>query len=296
MSADGYRSYYGRPVLKEPVWKPEIPLYFFTGGLAGASSILSLVARAKRNEPLAKSSLYIGAIGDLVSPVLLISDLGRPERFLNMFRVFKVTSPMSVGSWILGMSGTTSGFAAGCELLGILPRGKLAAETIAALVGGPLASYTGVLIADTAIPAWHEARRELPFVFAGSAAASAGAAAAIFTPPESARPARRLAVLGAAIEGAAMQIMERRLGMVGEPYRQGAAGRFAKAAKAPSTAGAAVLGLAGRRRPLAVAGGVLILTGEVCLRWSVFSAGFQSARDPKYTVVPQRKRVEARRA
>ena len=106
MSAD---SYYGRPVLKEPVWQPEIPWYFFTGGLAGASSVLELVARLAGNEPLARRSLYVGAAADIVSPALLISDLGRPERFLNMFRVFKVTSPMSVGSWILGVSGGASG-------------------------------------------------------------------------------------------------------------------------------------------------------------------------------------------
>ena len=99
------RSYYGRPVIKEPVWQPEIPWYFFTGGLGGASAVLSLVARLMGNEPLAKRSLYIGAAADVVSPVLLISDLGRPERALNMFRVFKVTSPMSVGSWILAVAG-----------------------------------------------------------------------------------------------------------------------------------------------------------------------------------------------
>src|SRR5262249_24742581 len=91
-------SYYRRPVLKAPAGKPEIPWYFFTGGVAGASSILSLAARVARNERLAKTSMLVGLAGEVVSPVLLVSDLGRPERFLNMLRVFKVTSPMSVGS------------------------------------------------------------------------------------------------------------------------------------------------------------------------------------------------------
>jgi len=160
-------SYYGRPVLKEPVWQPEIPWYFFTGGLAGASGVLSLVARLSGNETLARRSLYVGAAADLVSPALLVSDLGRPERFLNMFRVFKVTSPMSVGSWILGVSGGASTTAALLEATGKLKPIEYAAELVSALV----------------------------------------------------------------------------------------------------------------------------LAGEAALRWSVFKAGFQSARDPKYTVDPQRERV-----
>ncbi|MGH2868647.1 MAG: NrfD/PsrC family molybdoenzyme membrane anchor subunit, partial [Solirubrobacteraceae bacterium] len=94
-------SYYGRPIVKEPVWTWEIPAYFFTGGLAGASATLGLVADVTGNKPLARSAWTAALAGVSVSPVFLISDLGRPERFLNMLRVFKITSPMSVGSWIL---------------------------------------------------------------------------------------------------------------------------------------------------------------------------------------------------
>jgi len=285
-------SYYGRPILKEPVWKPEIPLYFFTGGIAGASSVLSLVARAARNERLAKTSMWIGLAGEVVSPVLLVSDLGRPERFLNMLRVFKVTSPMSVGSWILAGSGAATTAEAACEAFGILPRLKLVPATAAALLGAPLATYTATLISDTAIPVWHEARRELPFVFGTSAAASAGAAAAMLVPPKEAGPARRLAVTGVLAENAAMALMERRLGFVGEPYHQGAAGKLNVVAKTTTLAGAWLLGRRGRRsRGAAVAGGALVLAGELALRWSVFKAGFQSARDPKYVVRPQRERA-----
>ena len=265
-------SYYGRPVLKEPVWQPEIPAYFFTGGLAGASSVLSLAARIGGNETLARRSLFLGALADLVSPALLISDLGRPERFLNMLRVFKVTSPMSVGSWILFVSGN-------------------AAEVVSSAAGAPLSVYTGTLLADTAIPVWHEARHELPFLFGASAAASAGAAAAIAVPVAEAGPARRLAVGSAVVENVVMQAMEKRLGFVGEPYREGEAGKYAKAAKACTLGGAALLATLGRKsRFAAAAGGGLVLAGEAALRWSVFKAGFQSARDPKYTVKPQRDR------
>jgi len=285
------RSYYGRPVLKEPVWQPEIPWYFFTGGLAGGSSVLSLVARMAGNETLARRSLYVGAVADIVSPALLVSDLGRPERFLNMFRVFKVTSPMSVGSWILGVSGGASATAALLEATGRLKAVRLAAEVVSALSGAPLAVYTATLVSDTAIPAWHEARKELPFLFGSSAVASAGAAAAIVVPTAEAGPARRLAVGGVLVENAVFKLMEKRLGMLGEPYSKGESGKYKQVALACTTGGAALLAGPGRKSRLAAAaGGALVLAGEVAVRWSVFKAGFQSARDPKYTVLPQRER------
>src|SRR5438067_8422987 len=122
------RSYYGRPVLKEPVWTWEIPAYFFTGGIGGASSVLSLAAKLFGNEKLSRTALYIGAVADAISPALLISDLGRPERFHHMLRVFKVTSPMNVGSWILLVNGGASNTAAVLEALGVLKPIKLLAE------------------------------------------------------------------------------------------------------------------------------------------------------------------------
>jgi len=286
------RSYYGHPVIKEPTWTWEIPCYFFTGGLAGASAVLSSAAKLFGNEKLSRVALYVGAAADAVSPVLLISDLGRPERFHHMLRVFKVTSPMNVGSWVLLVSGGASNTQALLELLGILKPVKIAAEVVSTLFGPPLATYTGVLVADTAVPVWHEARQELPWLFGASAAASAGAAACLFLDPADAGPARRLAVGGVAAEGALMHAMELRLGEVGEVYHQGAAGSFARAAKGLAGAGAALLALRGRRsRAAAVAGGALACAGELCLRWSVYKAGIQSARDPKYTVKPQRERA-----
>ena len=287
----GMQSYYGRPVVKEPVWKPEIPFYFFTGGLGGAAAVLSLAASVAGNPELARAARYWGAVGDDVSPLLLISDLGRPERFLNMLRVFKVTSPMSVGSWILVVSSGASSTAAALELLDRLRPVKVAAEVVAALFGPALATYTATLLSNTAIPVWHESRRELPYVFGASAGASAGAACALVLRPRDAGPARRLAIGGVVAENAAMLLMERRLGFVGEPYRRGLPGQLSRAAKATSAAGAALLALRGRRsRGAAVAGSALVLGGEVLLRWAVFRAGFASARDPRYTVIPQKER------
>jgi hypothetical protein len=290
------RSYYDRPVLKEPVWTWEIPWYFFAGGLAGASSSLSIIARAAGNDRLARRALIAALGGASISPVLLISDLGRPDRFYNMLRVFKPTSPMSVGTWILSAFGATASIAAVSDILGVFPRLGRLCEGLSALLGPALSTYTAVLISDTSVPVWHEARRELPLVFATSSAASAGAVAMILTPVEDAGPARRLAAGGALLESGAVEVMKRRLGeLVAEPYEKGAAGRFDKLSKVLSGLGAAVTAFAGHRsRSAAVAGGALILGGAALERWSVFKAGFQSARDPKYTVMPQRERLRER--
>ena len=288
------RSYYGRPILKAPVWKPEIPWYLVTGGLSGAASGLAAAARLSGNELLSRRALLVAAGAGAVNPVLLIKDLGRPQRFYNMLRVFKVTSPMSVGTWIVATHGTTTGVAAACELLGIFPKLRATAGAASGLLGLAMSSYTGALLADTSIPVWHDAKRELPFVFASGAAVTAGAAAAIVTPPAAAAPARRLAILGAVGELANTWLMERRLGpFLAEPYHEGESGRYGKLAKGLSAAGAGVLAVAGRRRMGAVAGGALLLAAGSLARWSVFKAGFASARDPKYTVVPQRERLEA---
>jgi DMSO reductase anchor subunit len=295
-SEHGHRSYYGQPIIKEPTWEWEIPWYFFAGGLAGASSVLSLAARLDGNDKLARRAALVSLGGVSASPVLLIMDLGRPERFYNMLRVFKPTSPMSLGTWILSAFGTATGAAAISDVLGVFPRLGQAMEVVSALLGPALSTYTAVLITDTSVPVWHEARRELPLVFAASSAASAGAAAAMLTPAKDATPARRLAVGGALAELGAIELMKRRLGsLLAGPYKQDEAGRFDRLSKACTGVGAAVMAFAGRRsRAAAAAGGALILAGAALERWAVFRAGFQSARDPKYTVMPQRGRLDER--
>jgi Polysulphide reductase, NrfD len=288
----GFGSYYGRPIIKAPIWEVAVPWYFFLGGLAGASAALGLGARVVGNERLARNATFAGAAAIGVSPILLTADLGRPERFYKMFRLIKITSPLSVGTWLLSGSGAALGLASGCEALGILPRVKLAAQTVGGVLGLPLTTYTAALVANTAVPIWHEARRELPFVFAGSAAASAGAAAAMTTPPEEAGPARWMAVAGALLELTASRAMENRLGgLVSEPYRQGAAGRFAKSATRCTAGGAALVALTGRKRLGSLVGGALLLTGSLFERFAIHRAGSQSASDPKYTVLPQRERA-----
>lgn len=287
------QSYYGQPVLKEPVWKPEIPFYFYTGGLGGASAGLALLSELRGNRELARRAWITALAGISASPPLLISDLGRPARFLNMLRMFKVTSPMSVGSWILAASGLSTALAVGSELTGLYPALGRGAKIASALLGLPLSTYTAGLFANTSVPVWHGARFTLPFVFAGSSAASAGAAGTMLTPLRQAGPARRLAVGGAVVSVGAALAMERTLGDVGEPYKTGLSGKLSRAAGALSLAGAALIAARGRRsRAAAIAGGAVVTAGVITERWAVFKAGFQSAADPKYTVGPQRARIE----
>jgi Polysulfide reductase len=286
-------SYHGQPVLKEPTWTWEVPMYFFTGGLAGASAGLAYLSELRGNEVLARRAWATAAGGIAASPVFLISDLGRPERFLNMLRMFKVTSPMSVGSWILSVSGATTAVAAVNAYSGWFPRTARIARPAAALFGLPLSTYTAALVANTAVPVWHESRRLLPFVYGSGAALTAGAAAAITTPPEHAAPARRLAIASALIEVGTKELMHRRLGEHGEPYKQGAGGGFSQVSRACNLAGTALMARSGTRsRPAAVAAGALMCVGALAARWSTYKAGFQSAADPKYVVRPQRRAIE----
>jgi hypothetical protein len=178
-----FESYYGRQIIKTPTWKtPDVPLYLFLGGMAGASAVLAEGAALTGNVALERVARLVAASGAGVGTVFLVHDLGRPERFLHMLRVIKPTSPLSVGSFILAPFSALSSAAAASYLTGRLPRlGRLAGLGAAAF-GPPLATYTGALLANTAVPAWHEAHRELPFLFAGSGASAAGGMALLLTP------------------------------------------------------------------------------------------------------------------
>ena len=286
------RSYHGQPVIKEPVWSWEIPVYFFTGGMAGASAGLAYLSELRDNDVLARRAWGVSLAAIMVSPALLTSDLGVPLRFLNMLRMFKVTSPMSVGSWILSGSGATTVLAAVNAWTGWFPKTSRLARPAAALLGLPLSTYTAALITNTAVPVWHGARRLLPFVFASGAAFSAGAAAVAVTPPERAGAARRLAVGGAALELGIEQLMEKRLDGLEDVYKQGAAGKFARLARASTVAGAALVAGGSKSRAAGSLGGALLLAGGLSARWSIFKAGFQSAANPAHVIGPQRAAIE----
>ncbi|MGH3342022.1 MAG: NrfD/PsrC family molybdoenzyme membrane anchor subunit [Carbonactinosporaceae bacterium] len=292
---DGHgRSYYGRPIIKPPTWKsPDVPAYLFLGGMSGASSVIAALARATRRPALARGGQVAAALGATASVGALIHDLGRPERFLHMLRVAKPTSPLNAGSWLLAAYGTLAGAAGASSVTGLFPRLGRATGLGAALLGPPMTTYTAVLLADTAVPAWHEAHRELPFVFCASAMQSGGAVGLLVAPPEQARPAGAAALAGTALGLAAERLMVSRLGFVGEPYRRGRARRLMRASQLCSLAGGVGAAIGRRSRVASALSGGVLLAGSACLRLAVFEAGMASARDPRYTVVPQRARRSA---
>jgi len=290
-----FSSYYGKPVINAPIWgSPEIPGYLFLGGLAGASSLLGAGAQLTGRSALERVAKAGAVAAGGLSIVALVRDLGRPGRFVNMLRTFKVTSPMSVGSWLLAGYLPAAGIAGGCELTGRMPRIGAAASAGAALIGPAVAAYTAALLSDTAVPAWHEGYRELPFVFVGSAAIAAGGLGMLGAPGE-ADPARNLALAGVCTELTASQIMEQRGGLVAETYRSGKSGAYLRTSKALTVLGAAGAIFGGRSPLVRRLSGAALMAASAATRFGIFHSGLASAKDPKFTVVPQRERLDAAR-
>ena len=303
-----FTSYYGRPVVKASPWEADIPTYLFLGGLAAGSSLLGAGADLS-NRPVLRRSTRLAALAAIsLSMVALVRDLGRPARFVNMLRVFKPTSPMSVGTWILTAYGPAAGLAGAAEVARLLPLrlgwvGRLLdsaarpAGLAAAAVGPAVASYTGVLLGDTATPAWHDAHRELPFLFVASASAASGGFGMLTAPVSEAGPARRMAIAGAVAELAIERQMERSMGLSAETLHSGTPGKLMKASTALTAAGALGTALLGRRSRIAAAlSGLSLMAGSACTRFGIFEAGQHSAKDPKYTIVPQRERANRKAA
>lgn len=297
-----FRSYYGRQILKTPVWNWMIAAYFFAGGLSAGSAMLGAGADLTGRAGLRKVSRIGSLVGLLASMYFLIGDLGRPERFHHMLRVAKPSSPMSVGTWILGAYGPGAGVAAVAELMParlrrtwvgrLLDRVARPAGLEAAAVAPGVASYTAVLLSHTAVPAWNLAHPYLPFVFTGSAAASGGGLGMLLAPLDESGPARRMAVAGAGLEVAASRTMERRLGVVGEAYTTGKAHRLRQWSEILTVGGAAGA-VVGRNRAVIALSGAALLAGSALQRFGVFEAGVESTKDPKYVVLPQRERLAA---
>ena len=282
--------YYGLPLLKQPAWSWEVPIYFFVGGAAGAAGVIGAAARwIGRDRKLARDCRYVAAVGAVLSSALLISDLGRPARFLAMLRVFKPQSPMSVGAWTLAAFGTFSGAAATADFLNqrfkFLPVrivGDLA-EALTALAGLPLSSYTGVLIGATVIPVWNENVASLPIHFGMSGLNSAVGILELMGHEN--RALNTLGMGAAAIESFEGLSIETRKRPAIEPLKRGASGLITRLGGVLS--GPVPLALrvaaafAGKKnaRKLRRAAAASSLAGSILTRIAWLHAGHISARN-----------------
>ena len=282
------------PMIKSPVWTWEVPLYFWFGGIAAGSSFVALACDLAGDEKSAAVARKVALAALAPSPPLLILDLGRPERFYNMLRIFKPRSPMSMGAWALTAFGNLAAGAVGADLLG-RRRTARALGAANAVVGGYLGSYTGVLLASTAVPVWARSRLFLGPIFVSTAAAT-GAATCRLTlmalgmkddhPTSNALARVEMAAMGA--ELGLSVINERRLGPLAAGLEVGRPGKLFKAAKWAVRAG---LALQLTRRPAAQhAASALYLAAGLMFRYAWVGAGPLSARDDRVVAEMARSR------
>ena len=292
-------TYYDRPMLKQSVWSIDIPIYYFLGGTAGAALTLGAAIQLvspRGHHPLRHLSAichWTGIAGSTAGAAFLIHDLGRPSRFLYMMRVFRPTSPMNMGVWILSGAAPT---AIGAGLL--VNRSGLAgaigevAGYLSGIFGAALAGYTGVLVSNSAIPIWQESRRWLPVMFLASSASAAASVIDIVSQQEGTRLVTQLfGTAGRIAEIAATNQVERAasaIPKVGEVLHRGGPAVLWKAATGLTAASLAVSFLPGRRRKTNFVAGLLGLAGSLCLRFAVHYLTNASARDPRASFHQQR--------
>lgn len=294
-------TYYDWPMLKEPVWEWEIPLYYYLGGLAGTSLALASAAQLKRTdglEGLIEQCRWIGIAGITAGGVCLIRDLGRPARFLNMLRVFRPTSPMNMGAWILsGAGGTAFTTLALSRARGVFGAAGECSGYLAGIFGMGLASYTGVLVGNSVIPVWQESRKVLPILFAASGMTSTASLLEILRED---RPSRRVTYVfglaGRIAELAAIKVMERHVSVVpriARPLKKGKSGLIWKAATIVTAASLAMMLLPKQTRRKRVVSGILGTVGSLMMRYAINAAGTPSAQDPRASFYQQRTRLAA---
>ena len=294
-------TYHGLPVLKEPVWTWEVPAYFYLGGAAGAAATIGATLQALDGENsarLVRRCRDISAVGTLVGTGLLIRDLGRPERFLNMLRVFKPSSPLNIGSWILvAAGGLSASSAALTRSRGFARRLGDLAGLGAGAIGLPLSGYTAVLLAGTAVPVWKASRRSMPLLFVASATGAACSLLEMGDFDERELTAvRRLgtaAQLSELILAKAVEKESAGPAGAGRPYKEGMAGSLWNASTAGTVVSLAVDTLTGKSRSGRVAAALVGTLGSIALRFSVWLAGRASARDPHATFDSQRGRTNS---
>lgn len=276
------------PFIKAPVWTWEVPLYFWVGGIASGSAFVALAADLAGDEWSASVARKVALGAVAPAPLLLVADLGRPGRFMNMMRIFKPRSPMNMGVWCLVAFSASGGGAMALDLLG-RRRAARAMGAATALFGGYLGSYAGVLLAGTAVPVWARSRAFLGPIFVSTATATGAAATRLVLVATGRRPVghptrialNRLEAAAIATELVLSAVNERRLGRAGKVLSEGSTGRLFRAAKTLATTGLA-LNLLGPRRTKAIgqqAASVLYLAAGLAFRFGWLEAGKASAHD-----------------
>jgi formate-dependent nitrite reductase membrane component NrfD len=272
-------TYYDVPLLKAPVWTWEVPVYFFVGGAAGAAAIIGSVAEWVRTDgTLARDARWVAAAGGPLSAALLTADLGRPERFLNMLRVFKPQSAMSVGSWTLVAfsASSTAALAPAVTRQPAVQTAAAVAATTSAALGAGMLTYTGVLLGATAIPVWNRNVRLLPVHFAASGVASASAILTLMGHDEA--PLNDLAMGAAAVETLIGVSIESRQERALAPLREGPSGWIIRAGGILSGPVPLLLRAASRRRRWRNVASVAALAGSLLTRAGWIAAGRASAK------------------
>jgi formate-dependent nitrite reductase membrane component NrfD len=289
-------TYYDHPVIKRSVWSIDIPAYYYIGGLSGACAVIGAAAQLAgkdRFPALTRQGRWISTIGGALSTYFLIHDLGRPARFLYMLRVFRPTSPMNVGAWILGA------FAPITTASAIIPHGPTSLVPLGdllALAAGPLgtllAGYTGVLVSNTTVPIWNAGRTVLPVLFISSAASSSAAAFEFLDlNRHEQRAIKSFGVAGALAEIACMTIYEREAGRVPQvalPLKKGLSGFLWKTAKVLTIVSLGLFLWPSRSKRARRIRGVVGTAAGLSVRFAVHYAGDASAADPRATFHQQR--------
>jgi hypothetical protein len=283
------------PIMKPPVWGWEIPLYFWFGGIASGSAFVALGCDLAGDHRSAVTARRVALAALMPCPPLLVGDLGRPLRFAYMLRIFKPRSPMSTGSWCLATFGALGTGAVAADVVG---RARVARALGAgtALAGAYLGSYTGVLLAATAVPLWSRSRLFLAPIFMATATATGAAAgrlalaAAGIGPDHPTNRALTNVETGAMLAELGLSaVNQRRLGPLAEPLRRGASGRLRRAAELGVAAGLGLSALRPRLGPTAGhASSALYLAAGLAFRYAWVMAGRASASDDRAVALIRR--------
>jgi formate-dependent nitrite reductase membrane component NrfD len=285
------------PMINAPVWTWEVPLYFWVGGMASGAAFSALAADLAGAEWTAIVARRVALGVVLPAPALLIADLGRPARFLNMLRIFKPRSPMNLGAWCLVAFSTAGAGAVGADLLGWRRTAK-GLGGAQAVLGSYLGSYTGVLLATTAVPVWARSRLFLGPIFVATATATGAAATRLTLAAAGQAQDDPSHVALSRLEAAAIlaeltlsTVNERRLGRAGEVLSSGRAGTLFRTAKGLVVAGLVLPPIARRRggsRAAQNVASVLYLAGGLAFRLAWVQAGKASARDDQAVALTAR--------